>query len=48
MSVAKYLNERGKYGTADAARRKAIFSYNPIDSYVNGVIKYAEAISKAH
>ena len=47
MSVAKYLNERGKYGTADAARRRAIFSYNPIDSYVNGVIKYAEAISKA-
>ncbi len=45
MSVAKYLNERGKYGTADAARRKALFSYNPIDSYVNGVIKYAEAIS---
>ncbi len=47
MSVAKYLNERGKYTTADAARRKALFSYNPIDSYVNGVIKYAEAISKA-
>ena len=47
MSVAKYLNERGKYGTADAARRKALFSYNPIDSYVNGVIKYAEAISKS-
>ena len=45
MSVAKYLNERGKYGPADAARRKALFSYNPIDSYVNGVIKYAEAIS---
>ncbi len=44
MSVAKYLNERGKYGAADAARRKAIFSYNPIDSYVNGVIKYAEAV----
>jgi membrane-bound lytic murein transglycosylase B len=47
MSVAKYLNERGKYRSTDAARRKAIFSYNPIDSYVNGVIKYAEAISKA-
>ena len=45
MSVAKYLHERGKYSTADAARRKAIFSYNPINSYVNGVIKYAEAIS---
>lgn len=44
MSVAKYLNERGKYGPTDAARRKAIFSYNPIDSYVNGVIKYAEAV----
>ena len=46
MSVARYLKERGKYGPTDAARRKAIFSYNPIDSYVNGVIKYAEAISK--
>ncbi len=45
MSVAKYLNERGKYGAADSARRKAIFSYNPLDSYVNGVIKYAEAVS---
>ena len=47
MSVAKYLNERGKYSSTDAARRRALFSYNPIDSYVNGVIKYAEAISKA-
>lgn len=44
MSVARYLKERGKYGPTDAARRKAIFSYNPIDSYVNGVIKYAEAV----
>lgn len=44
MSVARYLNERGKYGPTDAARRKAIFSYNPLDSYVNGVIKYAEAV----
>lgn len=44
MSVARYLKERGKYGPTDAARRKALFSYNPIDSYVNGVIKYAEAI----
>ena len=44
MSVARYLKERGKYGPTAAARRKAIFSYNPIDSYVNGVIKYAEAV----
>ena len=44
MSVARYLKERGKYGPTDTARRKAIFSYNPLDSYVNGVIKYAEAV----
>ena len=44
MSVARYLKERGKYGPTDSARRKAIFSYNPLDSYVNGVIKYAEAV----
>ncbi len=45
MSVARYLKERGKYAKDDSARRKAIFSYNPITSYVNGVIKYADAIS---
>ncbi len=44
MSVARYLKERGKYGPTDAERRRAIFSYNPITSYVNGVIKYADAI----
>ena len=44
MSVAKYLKERGNYGPTDSQRRKAIFSYNPLDSYVNGVIKYADAI----
>ncbi len=44
MSVARYLKERGKYGPTETARRKAIFRYNPLDSYVNGVIAYAEAI----
>lgn len=44
MSVGKYLNERGKYGPTDKSRRKAIFSYNPLDSYVDGVVKYADAI----
>jgi membrane-bound lytic murein transglycosylase B len=44
MSVGKYLKERGKYGPTEKARRKAIFSYNPLDSYVDGVVKYADAI----
>ncbi len=47
MSVAKYLKERGKYGPSNKERRKAIFSYNPIESYVTGVIKYSDAISKS-
>lgn len=44
MSVANYLRVRGKYGPGDRARRAAIHSYNPIDSYVDGVIAYADAI----
>ena len=44
MSVGNYLKVRGNYGPADGARLGAIHSYNPIDSYVNGVISYADAI----
>lgn len=44
FSVANYLKTYGKYGHSLHARRKAIFSYNPIDTYVNGVIQYADAI----
>lgn len=44
MSVGNYLKVRGKYGASDRARRTAILRYNPLDSYVNGVITYAEAV----
>lgn len=44
MSVGRYLKERGKYGTTEKSRRSAIFSYNPLDSYVDGVVAYADAI----
>ncbi len=42
-SVANYLRENG-YKTDYPSRRKGIFRYNPLDSYVDGVIKYADAI----
>ncbi|MCK5739481.1 lytic murein transglycosylase, partial [bacterium] len=47
FSVANYLHVN-RYGTAKKARRRAIFSYNRLDSYVNGVIQYADAISKQY
>jgi membrane-bound lytic murein transglycosylase B len=48
MSVASYLKVRGKYSATDTARRKAIHSYNPIDSYVNGVVAFADEIMKRY
>jgi membrane-bound lytic murein transglycosylase B len=45
VSVANYLHENG-YGATDKSRRRAIRAYNPIDSYVNGVVRYAEAVGK--
>lgn len=44
FSVANYLKNFGKYSKSHDARRRAIFSYNPINTYVNGVIKYADTI----
>ncbi len=43
FSVGSYLQANG-YGPSDAARRRGFFRYNPIDSYVDGVIRYADAI----
>jgi membrane-bound lytic murein transglycosylase B len=47
FSVANYLHENGYRDTAKA-RRRAIRAYNPIDSYVDGVIAFAEAVWKRH
>ncbi len=43
ISVAKYLHEHG-YDTSYRGRKRGIHRYNPLDSYVNGVIAYADAI----
>jgi membrane-bound lytic murein transglycosylase B len=48
FSVANYLKNYGKYGTSFRARRRGIFSYNPINTYVDGVIKYADAVWKRY
>ncbi|MBP6875205.1 MAG: lytic murein transglycosylase [Candidatus Eisenbacteria bacterium] len=42
-SVARYLHEHG-YAESVELRRKGIHAYNPIDTYVSGVIGYADAI----
>ncbi|MBN2090017.1 lytic murein transglycosylase [candidate division KSB1 bacterium] len=42
-SVANYLNAAG-YNHKPNSRRRAIFAYNHLDSYVNGVIEYADAV----
>ena len=46
-SVANYLHANG-YGASGRGRRRAIHAYNPIDSYVNGVIEYADAVWKKY
>lgn len=46
-SVANYLHENG-YGGTTRARRRAIHAYNPLDSYVDGVIRYADAVWKSY
>jgi len=43
FSVANYLHANG-YGHGTTARRRGIHRYNPIDSYVDGVIRYADAL----
>jgi len=45
FSVANYLEEHG-YGPSLAERRRALFRYNRLDSYVEGVLRYSEAISR--
>ncbi|MBT5875509.1 MAG: hypothetical protein HOH43_18955 [Candidatus Latescibacteria bacterium] len=48
MSVGNYLKQRGEYGPDLEDRRGAIHSYNPIDSYVDGVIAFADTIWARH
>jgi membrane-bound lytic murein transglycosylase B len=43
MSVASYLAAHG-YDMSYAGRKRGLFRYNPIDSYVHGVIRYADAL----
>jgi membrane-bound lytic murein transglycosylase B len=43
FSVASYLEAHG-YNTSYAGRKRGLHAYNPIDSYVHGVIRYADAI----
>jgi membrane-bound lytic murein transglycosylase B len=45
-SVANYLKLKGNYSKDDNGRRNAIFQYNHSDEYVNGVMLYADTISK--
>lgn len=45
-SIGNYLIKEGNYKKTLKGRRKAIFAYNRSDEYVNGVIMYADAISK--
>ncbi len=43
FSVASYLQQHG-YDQSYAGRKRGIHAYNPINSYVTGVIRYADAI----
>lgn len=45
FSVANYLQGHG-YDTSYRGRKRGIRRYNPIDSYVHGVIAYADAIAR--
>jgi len=47
FSVANYLKVFGNYDMSYKGRKKGIFSYNHSNSYVNGVITYADAIWKS-
>ncbi len=46
-SVANYLKKNG-YGSSEKSRRRAILAYNPLNSYVDGVIAYADAFWKKY
>lgn len=43
-SVANYLKEIGNYSTEVKKRRRGIYSYNPSNAYVDGVIAYADTV----
>jgi len=45
-SIGNYLKQKGNYSKTLKGRKSAIFEYNRSDEYVNGVILYADAISK--
>jgi membrane-bound lytic murein transglycosylase B len=45
-SAANYLKVKGNYSKDDKGRRSAIFQYNHSDEYVDGVIRYADAIER--
>ncbi len=45
-SVANYLKLKGNYSKDNTARRNAFFQYNHSDEYANGVMLYADSISK--
>jgi membrane-bound lytic murein transglycosylase B len=44
-SAANFLHANG-YRATDKGRRRAIHAYNPLDSYVHGVIQYADSLGK--
>jgi membrane-bound lytic murein transglycosylase B len=44
MSAANYLKNVGGYSPSEANRKKAIKRYNASDSYVSGVMLYADTI----
>jgi len=46
FSVANYLKEKGNYTKDTSGRRSAFFQYNHSDEYANGVMLYADTISK--
>jgi membrane-bound lytic murein transglycosylase B len=43
-SAANYLKSKGNYSKDERGRREAIFQYNHSDEYVEGVIRYSDAI----
>lgn len=44
MSAANYLKNVGDYNSTESGRKRALKRYNPSDSYVSGVILYADTI----
>jgi len=48
LSVANYLKEFGDYNMSYKGRKRGIYSYNHSNSYVRGVILFADTIWKAY